>query len=148
MTSPSPIVILMADDDDDDRFLATEALAEWRVINEFRTVEDGVELLEHLRSGENPLPDLILLDLNMPRLNGWEALEELKSDPDLRTIPVVVLTTSDRSDDISRSYALGASSYIKKPVSMAGMVEVMANLNRYWFQIVELPPAQNTLDRL
>lgn len=145
MTDPRPLVVLMADDDEDDRFLAAEALAEWRVINDFHTVGDGVELLDYLRhrgasAGEPaPRPDLILLDLNMPRMNGYEALDEIKADVDLRSIPVVVLTTSDRPEDIQRVYDIGGSSFIQKPVTVQGMVDVMAALDRYWFQIVELP---------
>jgi CheY-like chemotaxis protein len=141
-----PIVILLADDDADDRLLAEEALRESRLMNEFRCVEDGEKLLDYLhRRGEYagpaaaPRPGLILLDLNMPRKDGREALNEIKRDPELRRIPIVILTTSKSEEDIFRTYDLGASSFITKPVSFDGLVEVMQNLGRYWFEIVELP---------
>jgi CheY-like chemotaxis protein len=142
-----PITILMADDDADDRLMAQEALAEARVANALHCVEDGEELLEYLgRRGQyaalspTPLPGLILLDLNMPKKDGREALQEIKADPALRRIPVVVLTTSKAEEDILRSYDLGVSSSIVKPVAFEALVEVMKTLGRYWFEIVELPP--------
>ena len=147
MTSRRPFTILMADDDEDDRLLATEALAESRLSNELRCVEDGVELMDYLRQrgrhappASAPRPGLILLDLNMPRMDGREALREIKGDPSLRGIPVVVLTTSRADEDIFRSYDLGANSYISKPVTFEGLVEVVRALGRYWIEIVELPP--------
>jgi CheY-like chemotaxis protein len=142
---PRPITILMADDDVDDRELAREALAESRVLNDLYSVNDGAELLEFLRhegayTSENaPRPDLILLDLNMPKVDGREALAALKKDPRLRSIPVVILTTSRAEEDVVRSYDLGANSFISKPVTFAGLVEVMRELGRYWVVIVELP---------
>ena len=146
MTLVRPFTILMADDDEDDRLLATEALAESRLSNELRCVEDGVELMDYLyRRGQYappasaPRPGLILLDLNMPRKDGREALREIKGDPSLRSIPVVVLTTSRADEDIVRSYDLGANSYIPKPVTFEGLVEVVRALGRYWIEIVELP---------
>jgi CheY-like chemotaxis protein len=145
MLDPRPITILMADDDVDDRELAREALAESRVVNELHAVSDGAELLEFLRhegayTDENaPRPDLILLDLNMPKVDGREALAALKNDPKLRSIPVVILTTSRAEEDVVRSYDLGANSFISKPVTFAGLVEVMRELGRYWVVIVELP---------
>ncbi|MDX6451465.1 MAG: hypothetical protein QOH16_1514 [Gaiellaceae bacterium] len=145
MVEPRPITILMADDDEDDRELAREALAESRLLNDLHTVNDGAELLEFLRhSGSytdtnTPRPDLILLDLNMPKVDGREALTALKNDPKLRSIPVVILTTSRAEEDVARSYDLGANSFISKPVTFAGLVEVMRELGRYWVVIVELP---------
>lgn len=147
MTSPpKPIVILMADDDADDRLLAKDALNECRLTNDVHFVENGEELLDYLfRRGryahqvDSPRPGLILLDLNMPRKDGREALKEIKSDPDLRKIPVVVLTTSKADTDIGRIYELGANSFISKPVTFDSLVNVMKVLGKYWFEIVELP---------
>ncbi|HYH08218.1 MAG TPA: response regulator [Thermoanaerobaculia bacterium] len=144
---PRPIVILLADDDEEDRMLAADALEESRVVNDLRFVEDGEELLDYLYHrgrfsdpGSSPTPGLILLDLNMPRKDGREALREIKADPELRRIPVVVLTTSKAEEDIYRTYDLGANSFITKPVSFDGLVSVMRDIGRYWIEIVELPP--------
>ncbi len=141
------IVILLADDDPDDRLLAQQALEENRLANDLRFVENGEELLDYLyRLGKyrnpahSPRPGLILLDLNMPKKDGREALEEIKSNPELRQIPIVVLTTSKTEEDIYRSYNLGVNSYIAKPVTFQGLVEAMKVLGKYWFEIVELPP--------
>ena len=143
---PKSIVILMADDDADDRLLAKDALAECQLPSELHFVENGEELLDYLhRRGkytqlsESPRPGLILLDLNMPKKDGREALREIKADPGLRKIPVVVLTTSKADTDIGRIYELGANSFIAKPVSFESLVDVMKILGRYWFEIVELP---------
>jgi len=140
------VVILMADDDADDCFLARDALAEARVKNEIHFVSDGEELLDYLcRRGNysdeklSPRPGLIFLDLNMPRMDGREALQEIKKDPDLRRIPIVILTTSKSEEDILRSYDYGAAGYVTKPVSFEGLVAVMQAIGRYWFDIVELP---------
>jgi CheY-like chemotaxis protein len=147
MSEPRPIVIVMADDDPDDRHLAREALAESRLLNEFHTVADGDELLAFLRRegeyADAPRPDLILLDLNMPKVDGRKALEAIKRDDQLRAIPIVVLTTSRAEEDIFRSYDLGASSFISKPVTFNALVEMMRELGRYWVQIVELPNRQH-----
>ncbi len=144
-----PITILLADDDADDRMLARDALAESRLANDLRFVEDGEELLDYLhRRGKyadpasSPRPGLVLLDLNMPRMDGREALREIKAEESLRHIPIVVLTTSKAEEDIYRTYNLGVNSFITKPVSFAGLVTVMKALGRYWFEIVELPPAE------
>lgn len=140
------IIILMADDDDEDRMFAQDALEEARVINEFHEVEDGVELMdylnrrdkyEHLRN--TPLPGLILLDLNMPRKSGKEALSEIKANPELRQIPIVVLTTSKAEEDIFRTYDLGVSSYIIKPIEFDSLVDIMRVLGKYYFEIIQLP---------
>lgn len=143
---PNPIVILLADDDPDDRELATQALEESRLANKLVSVEDGEQLLDYLfnrgayaDAAAHPRPGLILLDLNMPRKDGREALREMKAHPSLRQIPVVVLTTSKAEEDIYRSYDLGVNSFITKPVTFDGLVQVMRVLGRYWFEIVELP---------
>lgn len=143
----NPITIVIAEDDPDDRFLAKEALEESRLHNIIRFVEDGEELMEYLRREgrykdlpDGPRPGLILLDLNMPRKDGREALREIKGDKLLRQIPIVVLTTSKSDEDIVRSYDLGVNSFITKPVTFEGLVEVMRTLQKYWFEIVELPP--------
>jgi CheY-like chemotaxis protein len=142
-----PITILMADDDADDRRLTQEAFEEGRLINDVRFVENGEQLLEYLRKtgpyappAEAPRPGLILLDLNMPRKDGRTVLKELKSDPELRQIPVVVLTTSKADEDIYKSYDLGVNSYIVKPVTFEALVDILQTLEKYWFEIVELPP--------
>ena len=145
---PKPITILLADDDADDRVLAQDALKESRLANDLRFVENGEELMDYLmRRGPyadpatSPTPGVILLDLNMPRKDGREALAEIKSNPALRSIPVVVLTTSKAEEDIYRSYDLGVNSFISKPVTFDGLVNVMRALGKYWFEIVELPSA-------
>ncbi len=142
----TPVIILMADDDEDDYMLAREALLESRLTNELHFVKDGEELMDYLyrrakyaQKSNSPRPGLILLDLNMPKKDGREALTEIKSDPNLRQIPVVVLTTSKAQDDIYEIYDLGANSFITKPVTFSSLVEVMKTLGKYWFEIVELP---------
>ncbi len=144
---PTWISILMADDDEDDQLLAREALAENRLANPIHFVTDGEQLIAYLRNeapfedrAEHPRPGLILLDLNMPKMDGREALRAIKADPELRSIPVVVLTTSKAEEDILRTYDLGANSYITKPVSFEGLIEVMGSLGGYWLGIVQLPP--------
>jgi CheY-like chemotaxis protein len=142
-----PITILLADDDEEDRELTREALQDARLANEMRFVVDGQDLMDYLRRQgryadagvEAPRPGIILLDLNMPKKDGREALAEIKGDPHLRRIPVIVLTTSKDEEDVLRSYDLGVSSFITKPVTFAGLVEVMRTWSRYWFELVELP---------
>lgn len=142
----APITILIADDDIDDRMMVKEALVENRLGNDLRFVENGEELMDYLtRRGKyedpatSPRPGLILLDLNMPKKDGREALQEIKSNVALRGIPVVVLTTSKAEEDIYRTYDLGVNSFITKPVTFDALVTITRDLGRYWFEIVELP---------
>ena len=146
MSNRKPISILMADDDPDDRLLAREALEEAHLSNSLYFVQDGQELMDFLlREGDftdpekAPRPGIILLDLNMPRMDGREALQAIKSNPLLRRIPVVILTTSKVDEDVLRSYDLGANSFITKPVSFEEFVRVVTELGRYWFEVVALP---------
>lgn len=145
-TDSKSITILFADDDADDRLLVREAFEENHLLNCLHTVEDGEELMDYLRRrgayADAPRPGMILLDLNMPRKSGLEALHEIKADADLRSIPVVVLTTSKAEEDILRSYNLGVNSFIVKPVTFESLVELVKMLGKYWFQIVELPVAE------
>ena len=138
--------LLCADDDPDDRLLVKDAFQGVRLVNDLRFVGDGEELLDYLlhrgayedpRSSPRPL--LVLLDLNMPRMNGREALARIRSEPTLRSLPVVVLTTSSARDDVDTVYAIGGNSYIVKPVTFDGLVRVAEELGRYWLQLVELP---------
>lgn len=140
------LTILVAEDDADDRLMLREALEENRLANDLRFVDDGEELMDYLsRRGKYldpetcPRPGIILLDLNMPKKDGREALREIKSDPALRQIPVVVLTTSKAEEDILRTYNLGVNSFITKPVTFENLVRVTRDLGKYWFEIVELP---------
>jgi CheY-like chemotaxis protein len=144
--APKTNVILMADDDDDDRLLARDALSESAVDGSIHFVQNGEELLDYLchrgkfgQAAAAPRPGLILLDLNMPLKDGREALREIKADPDLRRIPVVVLTTSKADTDIGAIYELGANSFISKPFQFEALVNVMKVLGQYWFNTVELP---------
>jgi len=149
-TKGKPVTILMADDDADDRLMTKEAFEESRLRNDLRFVEDGVELLDYLKRrgkykdpASSPRPGLILLDLNMPKMDGREALKEIKADPVLKNIRIVVLTTSKAEEDIYKTYDLSAASYITKPVTFAGMAEVVRVLGKYWLEIVELPGEGN-----
>ncbi|GAB3196286.1 CheY-like chemotaxis protein [Pontibacter aydingkolensis] len=145
-TKKNSIVILIADDDAEDRMLVKDALEESRLKNSINFVENGEELMDYLHhrgkyadTNEYPTPGLILLDLNMPKKDGREALKEIKADERLKLIPVVVLTTSKAEEDILRTYDLGVSSFITKPVTFTSLVDVMKTLSKYWFEIVELP---------
>jgi CheY-like chemotaxis protein len=148
-TKNGSVCILMADDDDDDFLLTKKALDESKLLNDLHRVKDGEELLQYLRyegdykNDEHCRPGVILLDLNMPKMDGREALKELKTDPDLKDIPVVVFTTSKAEEDIVRSYHLGVNSFITKPVKFENLIHVMQALGNYWFQIVELPTSNN-----
>jgi two-component system response regulator len=140
----------MADDDPDDRQLTREAFEENHLANDLRFVEDGEELMDYLYHrgkytdpASAPWPAIILLDLNMPRKDGREALQEIKSDPRFRGIRVIIMTTSKAEEDVIRSYDLCAASYITKPVTFARLVEVIRTLGKYWLEIVEFPPNGN-----
>lgn len=139
-------VVIIAEDDPDDRLLIKDAIREASGNTEVHFVADGAEMLDYLNhrgrykdQEKAPHPELILLDLNMPKKSGLEVLEEIKGDPTLRTIPVVVLTTSRSPEHVSRSYELGGNGYITKPNSYSELVSLMENLNKYWFGTVQLP---------
>jgi CheY-like chemotaxis protein len=138
-------LLLLADDDSDDRLLIKDALEECQWRGEMRCVVNGEELLDYLlrrgayKGANPPRPGLILLDLNMPRKDGRQALREIKADPVLRRIPVVILTTSKADTDIDISYDLGANSFIPKPVRFEDLVNVIRQLGQYWFRTVQLP---------
>jgi CheY-like chemotaxis protein len=145
--SRKSLTVLVADDDEEDRGFIRKAWNKSRASNDLRFVEDGEELTEYLNhtgrytdSATAPRPAVILLDLNMPKKDGREALREIKANPELRQIPIIVLTTSQAEEDICRSYDLGASSYITKPVTFGALVDVLQVLGRYWIEIVDLPP--------
>lgn len=142
--------ILIADDDPEDRMLTMEALEESGLDHPCSFVEDGVELLCYLKhqapyedQRAHPRPGIILLDLNMPKKDGREALAEIKADPHLRSIPVIILTTSQQEEDIRRSYALGVNSYISKPSDFQKLVHIMDAIHQYWFQVVQLPESRS-----
>jgi len=144
--SEKPLTILIADDDEDDRLMAKEALEEALLANDLHFVKDGEELMDYLHrrgkysGGDNaPCPDLILLDLNMPRKDGREALREIKEDTYLRHIPIIVLTTSKAEEDIYRTYDLGVNSFITKPVTFEELVDIMMTIKKYWVSTAQLP---------
>ena len=141
-----PIIILYADDDPEDRMLAKDAFEESRLANDLHFVEDGEELMDYLLNKgkytdkkKYPTPGLVLLDLNMPKKDGREAIKEIKKVPKLRPMPIVVLTTTRAEEDILKTYDLGINSFITKPVTFEGLVDIMKALGKYWFEIVELP---------
>ncbi len=141
------ITILCAEDDPEDRMLIEDAMEDSRLVNDLHFVEDGEQLMDYLyhrgkytELSNLSLPGLILLDLNMPKKDGREALEEIKADPDLRRIPIVVLTTSKAEEDILRTYDLGVSGFVVKPVTFETLVTIMKTVSKYWFEIVEPPP--------
>lgn len=139
----APFDILLVEDDPADAGLAKRALREGRILCRVNHVRDGVEALEYLRRQDRyagaSRPDLILLDLNMPRMDGRAVLQEMKADPDLKTIPVVVLTTSDVDRDVNASYLLGANSFITKPMDMDAFFDAIKSVEEYWFRVVRLP---------
>ena len=140
-----PLTMLVADDDEDDQVLMQEAIKESKINVNLHFVEDGEELLNYLKrqgkysESKFPRPSLILLDLNMPKKDGREVLKEIKSNDELRQIPVVIFTTSKREEDVYRSYNIGGNSFITKPVTFEGLVDVIKTITEYWFDIVELP---------
>lgn len=141
-----PAVILLVEDDPDDQELTKRALRSSKLRNQLHIVNDGEAALNFLyRRGEYseprtaPRPDLILLDLNMPKVDGRAVLSQIKVDPDMRQIPVVVLTTSSSEEDVARSYNLGVNSYVPKPVHMDGFIKAIQQLEHYWFELVILP---------
>ena len=138
------IEILLVEDSPSDADLTAETFSESKILNRLHTVEDGVAALEFLRCQGNyanaPRPDLILLDLNLPRKNGQEVLAEIKDDPDLKTIPVVILTTSTAEEDILKSYALHANAYITKPVDLDQFINAVRLIEGFWLAAVQLPP--------
>ena len=145
-----PVNILMADDDDGDRRLAMKALQKHRLINHVYEVEDGAELLDYLnRKGEFsdstrfPFPDLVLLDLNMPKKSGLEALKEIRESQKFKELPIVILTTSESEEDIYKGYDLGVNSYITKPVTFQGLSDALTQMSDYWFAVVKLPKIEN-----
>lgn len=149
MKSNRLINILIAEDDPDDQLMAREALTQAQIPSQLQFVDDGEELLDYLyhrgryASTDYPTPDLVLLDLNMPRKSGVEALQEIKSDPELRHIPIVVLTTSKEEEDIYRTYDLGVNSFITKSITYDSLVSTMKILGKYWFEVVQLPHERN-----
>lgn len=141
---PEAIEILLVEDSPGDVRLTREALSEAKVANRLHVVIDGVEAMDFLlrrgRQAAAPRPDLILLDLNLPRMDGREVLAAIKGDPDLRTIPVVILTTSDAEADVLRSYDLHANCYLVKPVDVDRFFDQIRSLEGFWLKVVKLPP--------
>jgi CheY-like chemotaxis protein len=144
MTTREPVEILLAEDNPGDVKLTRKALEQGKLVNNLHVVTDGVETMQYLRNegefADTPRPDLILLDLNMPRKDGRDVLEELKGDDDLKRIPVVVLTSSDAEEDVVKSYELHANAYLTKPVDFDGFLEVINTLEEFWLEVVKLPP--------
>jgi two-component system response regulator len=140
--------VLLAEDDADDQALIKRAFERSRFVNDVRIVENGEELMDYLQHrgaytdpAEAPWPGLILLDLNMPLKSGREALREIKQNPRLRAIPIIILTTSASESDVQESYSTGANAYITKPVTFDGLTHAVQALDRFWFELVHLPSA-------
>ncbi len=146
-TNGHMVDILLVEDSPSDALMTREALHASKVLNELHVVDDGAKAMEFLRRrGQHanaPRPDLVLLDLNLPRKSGLEVLQELKQDPDLKTIPVVVLTTSRAEDDICRSYGLHANCYVSKPIEFSKLADAVRAVSDFWLCFVTLPPAPN-----
>ena len=150
MDREAPVHIVLAEDDPDDRMLTRRAIVESRLSADVTTVKNGEELMQYLNQGRGDdtqekatRPDLILLDLNMPRMDGREALRKIKSDAYLRQIPVVVLTTSEAEQDVVQSYDLGVNAFVTKPVSFDALADAMHSLGEFWFDVVKLPPERD-----
>lgn len=143
-TVGQPVEVLLAEDNPGDARLTEKAFEQGNILNNLHTVEDGVEAMKFLRrEGEyqdRPRPDLVLLDLNMPRKDGWEVLEEIKEDPDLARIPVIVLTSSEAEEDIVKSYELQANAYLTKPVDFQGFLDIVHGFEEFWLSVVKMPP--------
>jgi len=143
-TTGEPVEILLAEDNPGDARLTEKAFEQGHILNNLHVVEDGEEALQFLRQegeyGEKPRPDLVLLDLNMPRKDGWEVLEEVKEDPDLRRVPVIVLTSSEAEEDIVKSYDLQANAYLTKPVDFGGFMDIVRSFEEFWLSVVKMPP--------
>lgn len=146
MDSTKSVTIAIAEDDPDDRMMIEDALRDCHILNPVDFLEDGEALMRYLRReaeyaglAGSDLPGLILLDLNMPRKDGREALAEIKSDPDLRHVPVIVMTTSRSPDDVAATYDIGANSYVAKPILYEELLEVLQTLGKYWLEVVDLP---------
>jgi len=141
-----PVEILLVEDNPGDERLTREALKEGKVFNNLHWAKDGVEAIEFLRrKGKHanaPRPDIILLDLNLPKKDGREVLSEIKQDPELRAIPVVILTTSQAEEDVLRSYDLHANCYVTKPVDLEKFIVVVQSIDRFWLTVVTLPPGR------
>jgi len=139
-----PVEILLAEDNPGDAKLTKKAFEQGKILNNLHIVEDGVAALEFLRKDgeyrDKPRPDLVLLDLNMPRKDGWEVLEEIKDEPDLAPIPVIVLTSSEAEEDIVKSYELQANAYLTKPVDFKGFMEIVNGFEEFWLSVVKMPP--------
>ena len=150
VANTGPIEILMVEDNERDARLADEALKDSKIRNNLYHVEDGVEAMRFLHREERyadvPLPDLILLDLNLPRKDGREVLEEIKDNPALKLIPVVVLTTSEAERDLVRTYGLHANAYVVKPIDLDRFIEVVRAIEDFWFSIVKLPQMDERTD--
>ena len=138
------IEILLAEDNPGDVRLTEKALEHGNILNNLHVVNNGVEAIKYLRrEGENdeePRPALVLLDLNMPKKDGREVLEDMKADPELRRVPVVVLTSSEAEEDVVRSYELNANAYLTKPVDFDGFVDIVKRIEDFWFSVVKMPP--------
>ena len=139
-----PVEILLAEDNPGDAKLTEKAFEQGNILNNLHIVEDGVEAMKFLRQEDeyqdHSKPDLVLLDLNMPRMDGWEVLEEIDQDPELRGFPVIVLTSSEAESDIVKSYELQANAYLTKPVDYTGFMDIVQRFEDFWLSVVKMPP--------